>query len=132
MNKAEGERMANLPGCSRSGRDYVGTVISFVENDDKINRNYTCLFNTPTKHTLVFDEIHIKPLIKAYKLLEDESSPDGLSSSDSDVSVPQARKKLEGRKGSRVSAAKATESKQLEERKGSRGSASTGSDSSKS
>jgi hypothetical protein len=116
LNKADGERMANLPGCSRTGRDFVGTVISFVENDDNINRNYTCLFNTPTKHTLVFDEKHIKPLIEAYELLENESSPDGLSSSDSDVSVPKTRKKLEGPKGRPVSAAQETKRKQLEER----------------
>ncbi len=60
------------------------------------------MFATPSKHTLVFDEIRLTPLIDAYKLLHGESSDDGLSSPEKDVSVTEGGKKIEGRTGSDV------------------------------
>ena len=104
ISKEDGQRRSKLPGCTRTGRDYVGTVTKYVENDNNINRNYTCMFATPSKHILGIDEKHLTPLIDAYNLLEDESSDDGLSSPDKDVSVNQPRKKIPGCTGSSVSA----------------------------
>jgi hypothetical protein len=68
------------------------------------NSANTCMFATPSKHTLVFDEKRLTPLIEAYKLLDDVSSDDGLSSPDKDVSGNQGWKKIEERTGSVVSA----------------------------
>ena len=105
ISKEDGRRRSKQPGCTRSGRDYVGTVTKYVENEDNLPRTYTCMFDTPSKHTLNIDEKHLQPLIDAYEHLENESSADGLSSPEKDVSVPQPRrKKIEGRRGSSKSA----------------------------